>query len=262
MFARQGEDDNLLSVPHETLEFWLEHLTSVVRHATVLRGSTPSGSGSPRSSSEETTGVVEYVYRFRVVDVARKVRDALEAHLRAFLREDSESPISSQSVDERENSTNNGMKERMRMFMPSWRMEEFLGSLATELAAAGGGNGGRATEEDRPPVVAYTFFVLNPRRTWIYPTGGGAAAVGGGGYDWTYGYRCVLSPSVMQALAADPEVVRRAEDMERAEQVRWRMVDGVNRTAFGIDDFDLRDEVIIAFRTFPPLSFIVFLFFY
>lgn len=196
--------------------------------------------------------MVEYHYRFRVVDVARKVRDALETYMRAFLREDAESSISSQSMDERPGGTNSGMKARKRMSMPSWRMEEFLGSLATELTAAGERNGGWATAEDRPPVVAYTFFVLNPRRAWISPT----AADGGVGKDWTYGYRCALPPSVMQALAADPDVVRRAEEMERAEQIRWRMVDGVDRTASGIDDFDLIPEVIIPFRTSPPFSFL------
>lgn len=204
--------------------------------------------------------MVEYIYTFRVVDVARKVRDALETHMRAFLREDAESPISPPSVDERNVGINSGMKKRKRVSMPSWRMEEFLGSLTTELTAAGEGNGGWATAGNRPPAVAYTFFVLNPRRTWIFP----AAADGRVSYDWTYGYRCALSPSVMQALAADPDVVRRAEEMERAEQIRWRMVDGVDRTASGIDDFDVREEVIIPFWIFPPPplfpSFFVFCF--
>ncbi|CAM9103186.1 unnamed protein product, partial [Laminaria digitata] len=97
----QGDGGDLLDIPQETLELWLEHLTSVVPHATVADHASASASQAgggeargrdaspafPRAAAE-----VEYDYRYHVVNVDKRVRDAVEAHMRAYLRDEEEQP--------------------------------------------------------------------------------------------------------------------------------------------------------------------------
>lgn len=143
---------------------------------------------------------MEYAYQFQVIDVSKKVLHAVEAHMRAYLRDEA-------------TTTETPMR---RMYMPSWHMENLLGSLLSELRETKDG-----LEKRSGP--AFTLFVLNPRRLWIFP--GLNPRTSSQQKNIKYGYRCGLSETMMSALATDPEVIQRAEYMERAEKPGWRVVE-------------------------------------
>lgn len=173
---------------------------------------------------------VKYAYEFHVVEVANKVRDVVEAQMRAYLRDEDEQPgDTSGPLAENAATADEKNKPRLEatgkknniarlMYMPSWHMEKLLGSLADALKMPHWKMGRGPMETTSGPAV--TLFILNPRRAWALPHG--ASSVGNG--QISYGYRCGLSPSAMVALAADPEVVQRAEKMERTERMRWRVI--------------------------------------
>lgn len=168
---------------------------------------------------------VEYVYQFRVVDVHNKVQVALEAHMRSHLRNEGKDPGGNKSgsslekdirvAGQTESRSSPGDKKKTRkMYMPSWHMENLLGSLVDALKIS--------EQPSSTPSTSFTLFVLNPRRAWALPLTSSSADDG----KITYGYRCGLSLSAMASLAADQKVLLRAENMEQAEQARWRIVHG------------------------------------
>lgn len=114
----------------------------------------------------------------------------------------------------------NAGREQRHMYMPSWHMENLLGSLVAALRPAQ-----LETELDILP-AAFTLFVLNPRRSWALQHRDEKFE------EISYGYRCGLSASAMAALAADADVVQRALEAERKEQMQWRIVHGVADSGF------------------------------
>ncbi|CAM9103114.1 unnamed protein product, partial [Laminaria digitata] len=116
-------------------------------------------------------------------------------------------------------------------------MEELLSSLAVKLRASG-----QREKRSMPAAAmvipaAFTLFVLNPRPAWVLPREHKTVE----GEKVTYGYRCGLSSGALAALAADQEVVQRAEKVERLEQKRWRIVHGAG-TLHNEDVYEFQDE--------------------
>lgn len=180
-----------------------------------------------RRGSSPPSAEVEYAYQFHVVDVSTKARDAVEAHMRAYLRDEiDEAGEADEAADARGQQANAGREQKRHMYMPSWHMENLLGSLVTALRPEKLEAELDSSEDDILP-VAFTLFVLNPRRSWALPT-----LRDGKFKEISYGYRCGLSASAMAALAADADVVQRALEVERKEQKQWRIVHGVADLGF------------------------------
>ena len=168
--------------------------------------------------------------------------------MRAYLRDEEEQPALEEEREEDEGgdeSSAGGQREERPtggtgskhndrlMYMPSWHMEELLSSLAVELRASGQRETRYMPEAAMVIPAAFTLFVLNPRPAWLLPLEQKRVE----GQKVTYGYRCGLSTDALAALAADQEVVQRAEKVERMEQNRWRIVHG----AGSLDNDDIYD---------------------
>lgn len=154
--------------------------------------------------------------------------------MRAYLRDEEEQPEPEKEEESegREESSGGGRRgERpaggtgstqhgRQMYMPSWHMEELLSSLAVNLRASGQRETRYIPGSAMAIPAAFTLFVLNPRPAWVLPREQQIVE----GPKVTYGYRCGLSSGALAALAADQDVVQRAEKVERMEQKRWRIV--------------------------------------
>lgn len=138
--------------------------------------------------------------------------------MRAYLRNEQELPaVEPETGPQRPSVAAEDGGRKRRMYMPTWHMENLLGSLVSALETP---PSGLNTEGELP--AAFTLFILNPHPALVLPSAGSEDAAGG---EATYGYRCGLSASAMAALAADTEVVQRAKAMERKELVNWRVVE-------------------------------------
>lgn len=211
--------------------------------------------GGDSQSSPHAGPEVEYAYRYHVVDVDKRVRDAVEAHMRAYLRdeEDEEEEEVEEEEDKRESDgglrgerstggTGSKQTSGRQMYMPSWHMEELLGSLAVKLQASGQRETRYLPDSAAKMSAAFTLFILNPRPAWVLPQEHQKSAEG---RKVTYGYRCGHSSGALAALAGDREVVQRAEKVERLEQKRWRIVHGAGSQDNGEFFEDVRICVLV-----------------
>lgn len=171
--------------------------------------------------------------------------------MRAYLRdEEEEDGEKRESTGGREgerptDATGSKQTSGTQMYMPSWHMEELLGSLAVKLQASGQRETRYLPEAAMKTSAAFTLFILNPRPAWVLPP----QREKGMGGKVIYGYRCGHSSDVLATLARDEEVVQRAEQVERLEQNRWRIVHG----AGGQDNGGVFEDVrncTISWRSF------------
>lgn len=179
--------------------------------------------------------------------------------MRAYLRDEEEQPGPGEEREEGEGggkSSDGGRagergaggadskQSGRQMYMPSWHMEELLSSLAVKLQASGQRETRHMPGAAMAIPASFTLFVLNPRPAWIFPLEQKVVE----GRKVTYGYRCGLSSSALAALAADQDVVRRAEKVERMEQKRWRIVHEAGSLEGSEDVYDFQDVRYVFFR--------------
>lgn len=172
--------------------------------------------------------------------------------MRAYLRDEEEQPGPGEENEEGEGggkSSGGGRagergtggtdskQNGRQMYMPSWHMEELLSSLAVKLQASGQRETRYMPGAAMAIPASFTLFVLNPRPAWIFPPEQTVVE----GRKVTYGYRCGLSSSALSTLAADQDVVHRAEKVERMEQKRWRIVHEAGILAGSDDLYDFQD---------------------